>query len=221
MPSKIFFPTDPEAKLIGNNDSGVIPRLIEQPPERTKLWRIREFDVMFQISGYNFVHIKLPYPSGKWLKVKETWAPDLQGYIYKADGRNRWDCGAKIHWHSPVTMPKPRSRIKFDVVVKQIQSLTMREICSVLGQQYQPFLEEHTETKIATECEFIDHWNSLHAKPVLTKDKKGYMAFPYALTPSVLERYKYVEWGFKHRGELKIVPNPYIAVMAWMKEEIR
>ncbi len=193
------------------------------------------------------INIKLPYSVGDVVCCKETWRPcgldsDKHGiycYIkYKADGmlikyyfrqklmRKLWGSKYFNLWRSSITMPREAIRrwLKIEnMKVKRIQyNLSMEEICAILGTQYHPLLNEYTETNIATKCEFINHFNSLYAKPRPVR-KAGkivsYVAYPYSsfmdyldtCSPTTISHLLGL-WNWKGKP-LTIHANPYIMLI--------
>ncbi len=130
------------------------------------------------------VTIPLRY-SLRTYRVKESWdwfACDYmnqetgehegheEGWLYKADGVK--PCGK---WHSSASMPAEAVRWELDVKtsVKRVQELTFEEIVATGIFGGTGFIDAINLKP------FIDYWNARHAKPVKTKDGKGYECFPY------------------------------------------
>lgn len=258
MPANIFFPTDHEAKLLTQQKEIVVVRLLKEPPkeghdlvtissvDNLAYFYKRDWDKIGTVC--DMFKVKLPYPSNVWLDVKETWrflgcCGDFYRVQYKADMEilkyPALVFGSPFlkfplldeRWRSPILMPKPaiRSRIKFDVVVKRVSELTMREIGLILN-EFIPIGLETTYIPLRAEVKnkFIDHWNITlgHAKPVLTEDGERYEAFPYQGDDYFKTAYIarnticYSDHAIYKGKRLTIRDRPYVAVGTGVKGEI-
>jgi len=128
------------------NEPFCLVRPIKQPSEGYKFNGIDNEMVLFTKTGIEWsqaptVGIKLPFAKGQRLRVKETWAHTPTGYVYKADGVDKWPCGAIIKWNPPTMMPKSRYILKVvgEPVVKRVQKLTMKEIVQLRKPLYVPY----------------------------------------------------------------------------------
>ena len=201
----ILYLSNTEATLINNlaiGDEIVLLRLlISQPPEGFGNASLSISYVAFfkdvNKDEAEIVRIPLTHPSGLY-RLKETWAWfsrfkfGKNDIVYKADIESLyWN---EYKWHSPVSMPAEAVRWKaqVDTTVKRIDGLTEQA-------RYQLGFEgfEGAEILVNSEEQFIAHWNSLHAQPVLTKE--GYKVFPYCQIDWIREQ----DGGKNLRGNLR------------------
>ncbi len=157
---------------------GTFVRILpEQPPKRFN--GKHDFDK----DGINFYHsgefadictIKLPFSVGDVVGCKETYVYDdiNKVYHYKADytevqlsilriigGENN------VLWHSSAIMPKPAIRrwLKIESVdIKRVQEITPQEADKLMCYS--------ADNLGSIKRDFIDHFNSLYAKPQPVKE---------------------------------------------------
>ena len=135
------------------------------------------------------VNLKCPYGiPGDKLWVRETWSPDLDSYIYRADGC--WEDNKSITWKPSTHMPRKASRVILDVArirVERVQSITPQDAiaegvesvvatrerfgCRASGMLlYRNYLDKRTEWATGYESpidSFCTLWNSIY-------DSRGY-----------------------------------------------
>ena len=205
MKSNLFNATAQQALDLANNDNGIwIEVLREQPPKEY------EYSLMSSHRGITYVHfIKHCKQRNRRMQIKLRYFPGM----YKVKGTD-------LH-------------IKLDTTVKRVQELTSKEI-ELMGIKivpHLPFVINPNTPKdkldklilIVAQGELANYWNSLHAKPVRTKDGKGWVCYPYSSFLDVIDAVsnknfcgEQDDWYWK--GEpLEICPDPWIAAMAWEK----
>jgi len=237
--------TTPEAKNWQENGTN-IQVLDKQPPEDINIFLFKDVSPIDKKLYAYFVNkqnddsccIKLPLSVGDIIGCRETWAicsfqPTTTNYfVYKADYTEKQLEFMFVTWHSPVTMPHEAIRKWIEIVsieCKRVQDVTMPEMCAIFDMPYSPSLEEYTETKIATECEFIDWFNSTHAKPRPVKEHGkvvSYKCYPYSFDSAIQNDYianiysTVNDKGLYYKGlPLESIVNPVVVLGKYRKAE--
>ena len=240
-----------EASRYNSDDTITLMRpLKKQPPDgyensplapladRNKL----EFIYHPSSTTYKLWHTTLQYPVGAKLGVREAWSETAEKtktgwknvFEYKADYNeddlDLFDLMGGT-WYSPAIMPKEaimKHLIVLENTVKRVQELTCKDMVS-LGAEYiikekKEYISEILITNkkhIVRDDKFINHFNSLYAKP--RKQGDGFVCYPWDMDNwkkwYCLESkggYLYKERNYK--GEIKwywkqkpltIYPNAY------------
>jgi len=126
----------------------------------------------------DFVRIKLQYPIGTTIGVKETWGYDIshmnpqrQVIILKSEVGNHKEY-QDVSWHSASTMPKDAIRWFGTVTgnrVCRVQEMTYDDITSM---GFDILLDEYQQPFDST---FRQYWNSQHAKKGYGWDKNPFL----------------------------------------------
>lgn len=123
--------------------------LPKQPPEGYAYYHVNPQHVTFVDSNNSHLRtIKLPFPIGSDVWMKETWAYDkyykgLQSYFYKADCLEK---PYQDNWHSPVTMPAEAIRHHYKAIsvrVCQVGDVTREETFAIVCPDKEYYKEIH------------------------------------------------------------------------------
>ena len=219
----------PNILRLKQNESinSVLLRPMEQPPEGGySLDEIHDNKAWFESDHDTCWTTPLTHPSGKYA-VKETWcynnyeyniAHDLpMEYLYHAD----YD-SLPYKKRSCRTMPIEAVRYWVDVEtsvrrVQDIKEISIKKFGLVTSEIGCESIHEKAHNA------FINHYNSLYAKPIKNKAGDGYVCYPYddsRLTEDYSLKYDMRNGRFYHKGlPLTICPNPFIQVLKCRKAE--
>ena len=129
----------------------------------------------FEFNGedkYGEQFIKIPYPVGTVLYVKETWSETFGAnghfYLYKADGEHLAEMDG-VKWKSSMFMPKKAARLFYRVTnvrVENIQDITPNDVyCEGVGVSFSTVASfYYDEWSSDQKYEFKKLWNSIYAK---------------------------------------------------------
>jgi len=159
--------------------------------------------------------------SRTWWELLTNQPPE--GYKYHSlqgipQGSCAMFCFGNKGYHIPLHYPSgvydvEGGQIKINTTVKRVQELSAMEIIAIGIER-----SHHREVCDRVDYErklFINHFNSLHAKPVRKGD--GYICYLY---DNMTWHEKYNMIGHTWKGKpLTIHANPYLEVMAWNKKE--
>ena len=207
----------------------IVRPLKDQPPkgyiDNDVSCNIISYSYLGSTADQEYPVYPLPYTLKQRIGLREPWwYCKVSGYYYyksdckrpvwitnKSDKNFRYDGGYDLcfvmkqengHWHSSATMPADAIRHYFIPEKFEVKRVVV----------YALELQLHTHPhSLSTYLAFKYDWNDRYAKP--RKRKGEWVCYPWDMSIDILEKYKYVEWGFKHKEPLTIHANAYVLVM--------